>query len=311
MNETGSATLEIEKALVALVDEIRNHKKGSLRDDVKPLDQNFKEGPICIGLAGYKGVGKSAFVNSCKKLLSKDHVYRGYALTRADNEHGTMTLGEYPLTKEITLFDNRGLDAVSDDTIQEVLRQNSGHAQISITRKTDVRTEIDNTADCYRRERKINTKLAMNVVIFVVSVKSTELEQMKKLIESHQKANIPYVVALTNVDNLKTEEPEQKICEEYSVKLGVSESECFPIVNDINRFQRRNLQHELQLAMLLKEALFKADQSLDLILPYPKELITEATIVYTKVSDIIDQYGYKNILFVLMAVYVLYKMFIV
>jgi len=63
--------------------------------------------------------------------------------------------------------------------------------------------------------------------------------------------------------------------------------------------------------MLLKETLFKADQSLDLTLPYPKELITEATIVYTKVYDIINQYGYKNILFVIMAVYVLYKMFIV
>jgi len=311
MKETGTTTLEIEKALVALVDEIRNYKKGSLRDDVKPLDQIFKEGPICIGLAGYKGVGKSAFVNSCKKLLSKDHVYREHALTRADNEHGTMMLGEYPLTEEITLFDNRGLDLVSDGSILEVLRQNSGYAQISVTRKTDVRTEIDNIADGVRRERKINTKIAMNVVIFVVSVKSTELEQMKKLIESHQKANIPYVVALTNVDNLKTEEPEQKICEEYSLKLGVSESECFPIVNDLNRFQKRNLQHELQLAMLLKETLFKADQSLDLTLPYPKELITEATIVYTKVYDIINQYGYKNILFVIMAVYVLYKMFIV
>jgi len=292
---------------VPLVNEIKNYKKGSLRDDVKPLEQIFKEGKVCIGLAGYKGAGKSAFVNSCKKLLSKDHVYRGYALTRADNEHGTMMLGEYALTKDVALFDNRGLDLVSDATILEVLRQNSGHAQVSITRKTDVRTIVDDTAESYKREREINTKLAMNVVIFVVSIKSSELEQMKKLIESHQKANIPYVVALTNIDNLKTEEPEQKICEEFSLKLGVSESECFPIVNDLNRFQQRNLQHELQLAKLLKEALFKADQNLDLILP----LITEAAIAYTKVYDIINQYGVKNILFVLMALFILYKMLIV
>jgi len=118
-------------------------------------------------------------------------------------------------------------------------------------------------------------------------------------------------VALTFADKLQGERTEQQICEDFAIKLGVSPSECFPIVNALNRFEARNLQYELQLVKLLKEALFRADQNLEIVMPWENQLKMDIKKKITTTTNFIELILSKNIVIFVLVICLLLKMLII
>ncbi|XP_073491483.1 uncharacterized protein [Aquarana catesbeiana] len=78
---------------------------------------------VLLQLFGYTGHGKSSFINSCKYVLEEDENLKEHAEARGSDYVLTMVRNAYPLTKVITMVDNRGCSKMNDFERAEVYAQ--------------------------------------------------------------------------------------------------------------------------------------------------------------------------------------------
>ncbi|KAM8962443.1 uncharacterized protein RCH25_037987 [Pelodytes ibericus] len=77
---------------------------------------------LLIQLFGYLGNGKSSFINTCKYVWD-DGPFKNIAQSSSDDGGHTMVRISYPLTKKITLVDNRGCSSMNVHEAGEIFAQ--------------------------------------------------------------------------------------------------------------------------------------------------------------------------------------------
>ncbi|XP_075037369.1 uncharacterized protein LOC142098421 [Mixophyes fleayi] len=137
---------------------------------------------VLIQLFGFLGHGKSSFINSCKYVL-EDGEYKTYADVREIDGGNTMKRITYPLTKTLTLVDNRGCSIMNNYEVGEI------YGQIGNLLTLDVKVEWSKNSGLMEKivdaEKSVKDSDFMYPV-FVYSVKKGisihEVKELKELL---------------------------------------------------------------------------------------------------------------------------------
>ncbi|XP_053551099.1 uncharacterized protein LOC128642373 [Bombina bombina] len=166
-------------------------------NDCKPHgNQGYNR--VLLQLFGYLGHGKSSFINTCKYVLGcKDEWHADVA--RSDGGKTTQRKA-YPLTRNITLVDNRGCAKMSD--------QETGEIYAQLGNLLPLYTEVQ-WQNGYRgiMNRIVETDMNANysdfvVPVFIYSVKkgisTEEMPNIKTLLDNDKKlTGVAPIVVLT------------------------------------------------------------------------------------------------------------------
>ncbi|KAM8962444.1 uncharacterized protein RCH25_037988 [Pelodytes ibericus] len=136
---------------------------------------NFKRGRygsqgfsrLLIQLFGYLGNGKSSFINTCKYVWD-DGPFKNIARSSSDHKGHTMVRISYPLTKKITLVDNRGCGKMDGYEAGEIFAQLGNFLPLDQAVEWNGSYELDQRI---RRARPLVQSSDFIVPIFIHSVK--------------------------------------------------------------------------------------------------------------------------------------------
>lgn len=102
------------------VDELRDYIRSFSLNECPLGNQGYNR--ILLQLFGFLGHGKSSLINSCKFALH-DTGYKKYSEAAANDGGLTMRRKSYPLTKTITIVDNRGCAIINPYEMAEIYAQ--------------------------------------------------------------------------------------------------------------------------------------------------------------------------------------------
>ncbi|XP_053550117.1 uncharacterized protein LOC128641603 [Bombina bombina] len=177
------------------VESLINYINNFSIDQCKPHgNHGYKR--VLLQLFGYSGHGKSSFINTCKYVLhgGKYHVYADAA---SSDGGSTKCRISYPLTRNITMVDNRGCPVMSNQETGEIYAQLGN--LLPLDKEVKWHTNTTDTI-CRLLDEESENDSDFVIPIFVYSAKrkpvETEIALVETLLENAKKLTgiIPFVV---------------------------------------------------------------------------------------------------------------------
>ncbi|XP_073491485.1 uncharacterized protein [Aquarana catesbeiana] len=151
---------------------------------------------VLLQLFGYTGHGKSSFINSCKYVLEKGESLKEHAEARETNHGLTMVRNAYPLTKVVTMVDNRGCSKMNDFEKAEVYAQLGNF--IPIGKKVEWRNNYKAMMEDIEDAEPNSSDFIVPIFVYSVrkQISAGEKQDVKKFMENCVKMTgiVPIIV---------------------------------------------------------------------------------------------------------------------
>ncbi|CAH2308197.1 Hypothetical predicted protein [Pelobates cultripes] len=145
---------------------------------------------LLLQLFGYLGNGKSSFINTCKYVWD-DGEFINHTTAKSEDGPTTMARLSYPLTKTITLVDNRGCTTMDSYEVGEI------YAQLANLLPLDKLVEWSKGYELARRIKRAEYSVKTTDFIFPIFVHSVkksiaprEFLQYRELLSKAREGNV-------------------------------------------------------------------------------------------------------------------------
>ncbi|XP_077128173.1 uncharacterized protein LOC143784166 [Ranitomeya variabilis] len=216
---------------------------------------------VLIQLFGLLGHGKSSFINSCLYVW-EDGDYKNWAESAASNEGCTMNRLAYPLTRHLTLVDNRGYAKLGSYESGEIFAQ-LGHL-LPLGSAVEWSKGFGLVERIVRAEKIIETSDFI-VPVFIYSVKTgvhpTEADEIKHLLHTAAKLTGIYPIVVL------TYKTSGSLTDTIAAFRDMGAEKIFAFENytleDCDKTRGRHEEVLKFLSEVIEEAIFRIDHSRD------------------------------------------------